>query len=76
MAEFNCCHGTPETGHSDGCPYDKGFFGREGPGPFWKRKRGRTLGINAFAPGGSMEKRHGENSKYAQNLREQASKGI
>ena len=29
-AEFHCCHGTPESGHSETCPYDKEFFGPEG----------------------------------------------
>jgi hypothetical protein len=30
MTEYNCCHGTPESGHSPTCPYDKEFWGPDG----------------------------------------------
>lgn len=28
--EYRCCHGTPKSGHSRSCPYDKRFWGPEG----------------------------------------------
>jgi hypothetical protein len=63
--EFRCCHGTPETGHSPTCPYDKLFYGPEGV---------RIKGFN-HRPGIDFHRQglqHGPGSKYAQNLKKQA----
>jgi hypothetical protein len=64
-AEYRCCHGSPATGHSATCPYDKGFYG---PGGVQIKGSGRGIDFHA------MNLKHGENSAYARNLRANAEK--
>ena len=62
MSEFNCCHGTPKSGHCPTCPYDKSFWGPGGVD--WLRMPNGT-GINFHELG---LKQHGPGSAFAKSL--------